>query len=145
VKQGDIGYSPTGDFAAGAKASVGIVVIAEPPYAEGEGDKGDLRLTADQIALIHKVRPHCDKLLLVIYSGRPLIITEQLELCDAVVAAWLPGSEGAAISDVLFGDVPFTGKLTYNWPRSMDQVPLAALRASSEPPLFPFGHGLTAN
>jgi beta-glucosidase len=66
VMQGDVGYSPTGDFAAGAKASVGIVVIAEPPYAEGEGDKGDLRLTADQIALIHKVRPHCDKLLLVI-------------------------------------------------------------------------------
>jgi beta-glucosidase len=61
-----------------------------------------------------------------------------------VVAAWLPGSEGAAISDVLFGVVPFTGKLAYNWPRSMAQVPLSALLASDEPPLFPFGHGLTA-
>ncbi|MCB8943359.1 MAG: glycoside hydrolase family 3 protein [Ardenticatenaceae bacterium] len=143
VLQGDVGYSPTGDFAAGAKASVGIVVIAEPPYAEGEGDKNDLSLTADQVALIHKVRPHCDKLLLIIYSGRPLIITEQVDLCDAVVAAWLPGSEGAAISEVLFGDVPFTGKLAYTWPRSMAQVPLSALAASGEPPLFPFGYGLS--
>ena len=145
VVQGDVGYSPTGDFAASAKASVGIIVIAEPPYAEGEGDKGDLSLTADQVALIHKVRPHCDKLLLIIYSGRPLIITDQLDLCDAVVAAWLPGSEGAAISEVLFGDVPFTGKLPYSWPRSMSQVPLSTLVASGESPLFPFGHGLTTD
>ncbi len=145
VLQGDVGYSPTGDFAPGTIASVGIVVIAEPPYAEGEGDRSDLGLTADQIALIQKVRPHCHKLLLIIYSGRPLIITEQLDLCDAVVAAWLPGSEGAAISDVLFGDVPFTGKLPYTWPRSMAQVPLSTLVASGESPLFPFGYGLESN
>jgi beta-glucosidase len=143
VMQGDVGYSATGDFAAGAQASVGIVVVAEPPYAEGEGDRGDLSLTAEQIALIHKVRPHCHKLLLVIYSGRPIIITDQLDLCDAVAAAWLPGSEGAAISDLLFGDVPFTGRLSYTWPRSMSQVPLSALAASGESPLYPFGHGLT--
>ena len=145
VLQGDVGYSPTGDFAPGATASVGIVVIAEPPYAEGEGDSNNLSLTADHIALIQKVRPHCHKLLLIIYSGRPLIITDQLDLCDAVVAAWLPGSEGAAISDVLFGDVPFTGKLPYTWPRSMEQVPLSTLVASGESPLFPFGYGLESN
>ncbi|MCA9919442.1 MAG: glycoside hydrolase family 3 protein [Anaerolineales bacterium] len=139
---GDVAYSPIADFTPGAVADVGIVVIAEKPYAEGEGDNGNLALTAEQAAIIAKVRPHCNKLLLVIYSGRPLIITEQVAMCDAVVAAWLPGSEGAAISDVLFGDVPFTGKLPFSWPRSMSQVPLSALISSGEPPLFPFGHGL---
>jgi beta-glucosidase len=142
ITQGDVGYSPDGKFAEGAKAEIGIVVVGERPYAEGEGDTDDLTLSQADVALIKRVREHCQKLVLVIYSGRPLIITDQLDLCDAVVAAWLPGSEGAAIADVLFGDYPFTGKLPHTWPRSMEQVPLAAIAANGQTPLFPFGYGL---
>jgi beta-glucosidase len=140
--QGDVGYSPDGEFAEGAKAEIGIVVVGEQPYAEGEGDRDDLSLSRTDVALIERVRQHCQKLVLMIYSGRPLIITDQLDLCDAVVAAWLPGSEGAAIADVLFGDYPFTGKLPHTWPRSMEQVPLTTIAANGQTPLFPFGYGL---
>jgi beta-glucosidase len=122
-----------------ARADVGIVVIGERPYAEGEGDRADLSLTANEIDLITRMRENSSKLVVMIISGRPLVITEQLGLADAWVAAWLPGTEGQGIADVLFGDVPFTGKTAFSWPASMDQVPLGA---GSGEPLFPFGFGL---
>ena len=65
------------------------------------------------------------------------IVTGHLPLIDALVAAWLPGTEGQGVADVLFGDLPFTGKLPYSWPRSMEQVPIRAEVQS----LFPFGYG----
>lgn len=134
-------YSKDGDL--GEKADVAIVVIAEPPYAEGEGDREDLTISAEDQALIRKTRANCDKLVLVIYSGRPLVLTPILDQCDAIVAAWLPGSEASAIADVLVGDVPISGKTAYTWYRSMDQFPLSHLQASGEDPLYPFGHGLS--
>ena len=138
----DIQYQPNGEFSENETAEIGIVVLAEPPYAEGVGDRANLCLPADDIALVHRVRAHCQKLIVILYSGRPLIITEALPLADAFIAAWLPGSEGDGIADVLFGDYPFTGKLSFVWPRSMDQIPLSALQNSPEPPLFPIGFGL---
>ena len=123
-------------------AEVGLVVLSEPPYAEGEGDRADLHLSAADLALIERVRPRCRKLVVILYSGRPLIITDHLDWGDAFVAAWLPGTEGQGIVDVLFGDYPFTGRLPYTWPRSMEQIPLAALTSSNEDPLFPVGFGL---
>jgi beta-glucosidase len=122
-----------------AKADVGIVVIGERPYAEGEGDRADFRLTANEIELITRMRENSSKLVVMIISGRPLVITEQLGLADAWVAAWLPGTEGQGVADVLFGDVPFTGKTAFSWPASMDQVPLGS---GAGEPLFPFGFGL---
>ena len=119
-------------------AEVGLVVLSEPPYAEGEGDRADLHLSAADITLIERVRPRCRKLVVILYSGRPLIITDQLARCDAFVAAWLPGTEGQGIADVLIGDYPFTGRLPYTWPRSMAQVPQVAM---DDTPLFPFGYG----
>jgi beta-glucosidase len=74
-----------------------------------------------------------------------LVITEALPLADAWVAAWLPGSEGQGVADVLFGDAPFSGTLPYAWPRSMEQVPLSALEADPEGPLRARGYGLTAS
>ena len=64
-----------------------------------------------------------DKVVVIILSGRPMLISEPLPFADAWVAAWLPGTEGDGISDVLFGDYPFTGKTTFSWPRSIDQLP----------------------
>ncbi len=136
-------YSATGEFPAYAGlADLGVVVLAEPPYAEGVGDRENLCLTAEEIALVHRLRGRCEKLLVILYSGRPLIINEALSMVDAFIAAWLPGSEGEGITDVLFGEYPFTGKLSFAWPRSMAQVPYSALQKSPEPPLFPIGFGL---
>lgn len=87
------------------------------------------------------------KLVVILLSGRPRVITEQLPLADAWVAAWLPGTEGGGVADVLFGDFPFTGKLSYSWPRSNRQLPInvnnSANKTGCEAPLFPFGYGLT--
>jgi len=127
-------------------AEVGIVVVGEKPYAEGVGDAADLRLSSDDVKVIQRVRPAVDKLIVILLSGRPLVITEQYPLADAWVAAWLPGTEASGITDVLFGDYPFTGKLPYTWPRSNDQLPLnihnLANRQGCDGPLFPYGYGL---
>ncbi len=134
-------YAAGGDIE--NRAAVGVVVVAEPPYAEGEGDRDDLTLATDDVELIKAVRSKVDKLVLVIYSGRPVVITSVIDRCDAVVAAWLPGSEADAVADVLTGAVPFTGKLPFTWIAGMEQLPLSKLSASDDDPLFPYGFGLT--
>jgi beta-glucosidase len=131
-------YKPNGEFSEHETGDVGIVVLSEQPYAEGEGDRDDLSLSADQVALVHRVRRRCKILVLVIYSGRPLIIGEVLDLCDAIVASWLPGTEAEGIADVLFGNAAFTGRLPLEWPRDMEQVRFPA----DAIPLFPLGYGL---
>lgn len=114
-------YNSSGKF--DGMADVGIVVVGEQPYAEGVGDASELRLSDADINTITRIRERVNKLIVIILSGRPLVITEQLPLADAWVAAWLPGTEGAGIADVLFGDYPFTGKLPYTWPRTNEQLP----------------------
>ena len=108
-------YQPDGQFEkiGSDKAEVGIVVLAEKPYAEGFGDRLDLALPAADIQHIEQMRRNCRKLVVLLLSGRPLIITDQLPLMDALVAAWLPGTEGQGVADVLFGDLPFTGRLSF--------------------------------
>jgi len=127
-------------------APVGIVVVAENSYAEGVGDQADLRLAQDDIDVIQRMRSKVESLIVLIVSGRPLVITDQYPLADAWIAAWLPGSEGAAVADVLFGDYPFTGKTPYSWPRSNEQLPInvntSAGLTGCQAPLFPFGYGL---
>ncbi|MEM7331770.1 MAG: glycoside hydrolase family 3 N-terminal domain-containing protein [Chloroflexota bacterium] len=125
-------YSLKGDF--DERAPVAVVVLAEDPYAEGMGDRSDLHLSADHVALLEKVRPQCDKMIVILMSGRPLIITDQLPIMDAFLAAWLPGTEGDGVTDVLFGDHPFVGKLKYIWPKSMAQIPISAMNGAA--PLF---------
>ena len=75
----------------------------------------------------------------IILSGRPLVLGEIVNQADAIVAAWLPGTEGNGVTDVIFGDTKPTGKLSYTWPRSMDQLP----RAHIKDPLYPLGFGLS--
>lgn len=128
-----------------AIADVGIVVIGETPYAEGVGDRADLALNELEIGLIERVRERSQQVVVILLSGRPLIITEQLPLADAWIAAWLPGTEGQGVADLLFGDYEFSGKLPYTWPRSMEQIPINAeepTAAGCAGPLFAFGHGL---
>ncbi len=139
----EIDYAADGQFATDARAAVGIVTLHEEPYAEGFGDRAQLCLTAEEIALLGRVRERCERLIVLLIGGRPRIISAQLPMIDALVAAWLPGSEADGIADVLFGDYAFTGKLPFSFPRSMNQIPLAALRASAEGPLWEYGFGLT--
>ena len=143
--QTQVVYEQAGSFS--ENAEIGIVVVGENPYAEGVGDARDLRLSEEDFHTIANTRSHVEKLIIIILSGRPLIITEQLPLADAWVAAWLPGTEGAGIAGVLFGDYPFTGKLPYSWPRSNEQLPIninnSANKTGCDTPLFPFGYGLS--
>ncbi len=132
-------YSPTAEFEPSVKAEVGILVIGETPYAEGQGDTDNLTLTPEQRVLIDRMKRHCAKLVIILVSGRPLIITEHLDDWTALVAAWLPGSEGAGVADVLFGDQPFVGKLGHHWPRDMASIPVRDVADS----LWPFGYGLS--
>jgi beta-glucosidase len=125
---------------------VGIVVVGETPYAEGVGDVGngrvDLLLDPADQAAINAVCVDADlPCVVIVVSGRPMILTDQLPVMDALVAAWLPGTEGDGVAEVLFGDYDFKGTLPFTWPKSMDQIPINYLDPDYDP-LFEFGFGL---
>jgi beta-glucosidase len=130
------------------RGDVGIVVVGETPYAEGVGDVGGpggktMQLSDADKAAVDKVCAQTVKCAVVIVSGRPLIVDPaQRDAADALVAAWLPGSEGAGVADDLFGVQPYTGKLPVSWPRSLDQEPINKGDANYDP-LYPFGYGLS--
>jgi beta-glucosidase len=88
--------------------------------------------------MLRRLPDQCDKLVVILISGRPLIVADYLDEWDAFVAAWLPGTEGQGVADALFGDVPFSGKLPYTWPKSIEQLP----HKQGDDPLFPLGYGL---
>ena len=142
------------------RSDVGVVVVGETPYSEGFGDVGgplwaydpgdngvprpvkDMQLSSADKAAVDKVCAAARKCAVVIVSGRPLIIDPaQLGRIDALVAAWLPGSEGAGVADTLFGKRPFTGRLPVTWPRTLAQEPIN-VGDSNYDPLYPFGYGL---
>ena len=123
--QVSITYSRDGSEAAGAK--VAVVVIGETPYAEMQGDRADLSLPKEDIAAISNLAAAKVPIVVVLFSGRPMDLSPIFDVADGVVAAWLPGTEGAGIADVLFGDFKPKGKLSFAW-RS---------------PSFPLGYGLT--
>ncbi len=124
---------------------VGIVVVGETPYAEGVGDVGNnghsLELSAADRAAVDRVCGAISTCVVLVVAGRPLVVTGQLGEIDALVASWLPGSEGEGVADVLFGERPFTGRLPQTWPVSQDQEPINVGDADYHP-LFPFGWGI---
>ena len=134
---------PAGTFKAGTHARTGIVVVAEPPYAEGQGDSGTLRLPRADIDIVAAVRPLVDRLVVVVLSGRPVMLDRLWSDADAVVAAWLPGTEGSGVADVLLGDVPFGGLTPYTWPKTPDDAPRTGKNAC-DGAVFPVGYGLDA-
>jgi beta-glucosidase len=130
-----------------AGSDVGVVVVGETPYAEGNGDVSmsgsgsqHMTLTAADGAAVDKV---CGamKCVVLVLSGRPMIVSDRLAKMNAAVASWLPGSEGAGVADVLFGDKPFTGRLPMTWPKALTQEPINVGDASYDPQ-YPFGWGL---
>jgi beta-glucosidase len=121
---------------------MGIVVIGEAPYAEMLGDSEDLSLAKEDVDAIENMKKAGIRVVAVLLSGRPLIIEQVLSKCDAFVAAWLPGTEGQGVADILFGDYKPTGKLSFSWPRSMAQIPINFGDAGYDP-LFKYGFGLS--
>jgi len=140
AKGGEVTFSADGTGAAGA--DVGVVVVGEKPYAEFFGDRESLALDPDDLAAIANVKKAGIPVVVVVVSGRPLILGDALGQADAVVAAWLPGTEGQGVADVLFGDYKPTGKLSFTWPRTMAQIPINVGDAAYDPQ-FPYGFGLS--
>jgi beta-glucosidase len=141
--------------------AVGVVVVGETPYAEGYGDVGGpqwaydpgdhnvprppktMMLSDSDTAAVNTVCAEAARCVVLVVSGRPMIIPPAMRAhIDALVASWLPGSEGEGVADVLFGKRPFTGKLPVSWPRTVAQEPINIGDAHYDP-LYPFGWGLT--
>lgn len=123
-------------------AEVAIVVIGETPYAEGRGDRTDLSLAPEDIAAIDNLSRAGVPIVAILVSGRPLLMEPVLAKCQALVAAWLPGTEGQGVADVLFGDYRPTGKLSVTFPRSMSDA-LSNVGDKDYNPLFGYGYGLS--
>ncbi len=141
-------------------ASTGVVVVGETPYSEGFGDVGGPQWAYDPAdagvprepktmdlkegdrAVIETVCAQTAQCVVLVVSGRPLVLSEQLPDVDALVASFLPGTEGGGVADVLFGEAPFTGQLSHSWPRTVEQGELNVGDATYEP-LYPFGWGLS--
>lgn len=132
---------PDAKFVKKNNFSYAIVVVGEPPYAETFGDSLNLTIPATGINTIKNV---CGaiKCVVVLISGRPVVIQPYVSQIDALIAAWLPGTEGQGVADVLFGDYGFTGKLSRTWFKNVDQLPMN-VGDSHYDPLFTFGFGLT--
>ena len=136
----NLNYSKSGDV--DKNTDLIIVAIGEKPYAEMNGDRESLDLSKNDIELIDKLSKSGKPIVMVLISGRPMILEPILDKCDAILAAWLPGSEGAGISDILFGDYSPTAKLSFSWPKNMKQIPIN-FGDTNYDPLYRFGHGLT--
>ncbi|XP_006644778.1 beta-glucosidase BoGH3B-like [Oryza brachyantha] len=135
--------NPDESFMKGNDFSFAIVVVGELTYAETLGDNAELTIEDPGTDTIRNV---CStvKCVVVIISGRPVVIEPYLPVMEALVAAWLPGTEGQGVADVLFGDYGFTGKLPRTWFKSVDQLPMNVGDLHYDP-LFPFDFGLTIN
>jgi len=148
-------YALDGSANGSGKATVGIAVIGETPYSETCGDipppsnqqlcikrPSTLSLDSDDVKVVQKMHDAGLKTVVVLVAGRPLIIDSILRIADAIVVAWLPGTEGAGITDVLFGDVHPSGHLPRTWPRSQSQLPMNVGDANYDPQ-YPYAYGLT--
>ena len=134
------------------EADLAIICVGEPTYAEFFGDIGhesntlELQLSDTQKAQISNLQTQQIPTALLLITGRPIVITEEIDKVDAFVVVWLPGSEGDGIAEVLFGEYDFKGKLPHSWPQSLkdfDKVYGPNFWDDTTVPLFPFGYGLS--
>jgi len=124
------------------EGDVALLVMSEPSYAEGKGDSATIAPPEADLAALDTLAARGFEIAVVIYSGRPLVIEPHLGKARAWLAAWLPGSAGEGVADVLYGAYAPTGKLSHSWPRRVEDLPLnqGDLRYD---PLFPLGYGLS--
>ena len=135
-----IDFETDGNFT-DTKADYAVVVIGEQPYAERKGDNLDLYISPTNVELIKKMKSYGIPVIVILISGRPLMIERILHYSDAVIAAWLPGTEGEGIADVLFGDYNPTGKLSHPWPRNLEMLTLGK---NDSKLLFEYGYGINS-
>lgn len=136
-RQVNITFSAEGNNLAGA--STALVVVGEQPYAEMKGDNASPAISAEHAALVAKAKASGARVVTLILSGRPLLLGSVLNDSDAIVAAWLPGTEGQGVAEVLTGSVKPRGKLPHYWPKDATQFG----KHPPTDPQFPFGFGLT--
>ena len=120
------------DGAGATGADVGVVAIGETPYAEMKGDRSELSLDKEDIAAVKAMKASGIPVVVIVVSGRPMVLGNVLDEAGALIAAWLPGTEGQGVADVLFGDYKPTGKLSFTWPRGNAKADA----------LFAYGFGL---
>ena len=151
ISNGEVVYDKDGT-AAQYDADIAIIVVGEKPYAEFFGDIGhdsntlELTLTQEHQKYIDTYKEKGVPTIVILISGRPLVVTNQIERSDAFIAAWLPGSEGRGIAEVLFGEHNFIGKLPHSWPKSVDDFNGRFgpnFWDKSITPLYEFGYGLS--
>ena len=137
----DITFSEDGTLTDSAYDAA-VLVIGETPYAEGYGDVDNLSLPLSDINLVKKMKGAGLPVVVILISGRPLLLEPIIPYTDAIFAAWLPGTEGRGITDILFGDYNPSGLLSHSWPKTMNDVPI---NFGDEPynPLFAYGYGIT--
>ncbi len=136
-----VAFFPSSAQADVSGTEVGIVVVGEGPYAESRGDRQDLSLSAGDVANVLRLKQKGLRVVVIVLSGRPLLLEPIWAQADAILAAWLPGTEGAGVADVVFGDSAPRGKLSVSWPRTMAQIPINVGDVPYDP-LLPYGFGL---
>jgi beta-glucosidase-like glycosyl hydrolase len=139
-ESGLVTYDPSANNL--SKEDIVIAVIGEYPYAEGYGDNPSIELNSHDKAVLERCYESGNQMIVIMLSGRPLVINDHVKKWNGFIAAWLPGMAGEGVSDVVFGDYSPTGKLSFSWPRNTGQLPLNEGDLNYDP-LFPFGHGLT--
>jgi len=139
-ESGLVTYDPSANNL--SKEDIVIAVIGEYPYAEGYGDDPSIELNSHDKAVLERCYESGNQMIVIMLSGRPLVINDHVKKWNGFIAAWLPGMAGEGVSDVVFGDYSPTGKLSFSWPRNTGQLPLNEGDLNYDP-LFPFGHGLT--
>ena len=142
VKAGTtVTYAADGSGAAGA--DLAVVVVGERPYAEMFGDTTDLAINKDDLAALAAVKASGVPYVVVVLSGRPVILGDIATEAGAIVAAWWPGTEGQGVADILTGAHKPTGKLAFTWPKSVAQLPINKHSKNAAEALYPFGFGLS--
>ena len=134
-------FATTNRTSENQKFDAAIVVVGEDPYTEMEGDSDKLFLSEKDKKSIEEVKKMGIPYVVVLITGRPLIVNETIDDSDAFLVAWLPGTEGGGVADILFGKENLTGKLSFSWPKSMEDIPCNYDNDCDA--LFPLGFGLT--
>ena len=118
-----------------------IIVVGEDPYTEMKGDSDELFLSDKDIESIEEVKKMEIPYVVVLITGRPLIVNDIIDNSNAFLVAWLPGTEGGGVADILFGKENLSGKLSFSWPKRMEDIPCNY--DNNCEPLYPLGYGLT--